>query len=449
MSAPRRVLCLGVWLLGACGTETPQSIDDVPLDDVAADLVVDVAPDQASPDVSDVRVAGDVLPLPDATRVVSTTADRLAVMPVSWNPANTAVGTVAAVAESAASRALFGSLGVQVFVGGAVAGRDATTLAWRGAAAVPSGVPVVGDAGRPPEWLLGVDGMGRVMRVREDFTLEAVGDRYAVGGMQSVLAVGYAGATWVGFWTSTHIAVANGTRVMRYMNGPFTSFAAGAMQFAGAAADRIDVLAPATGQQRSFRLAGVTALALTGEGRVVAAVGDTVWSELPDGTLEPVYRAPAPVRSMARSGARVWFVAGTELATLVGTRASITQGLALPAGTRLTAGLGDAVWALRGAMAPMLYRATTVMLTPEEQWVETVQPVYARRCGGMCHGPPPTGRQTNLSTYNAWVTHCRAIRARTITWTAASMENRMPLSGAALMGDERTAVDAWTRARCP
>lgn len=430
-------------LLAACGGEAMPP-DDTGLDG-GLDAAFDARPSDA-PTTDDVarRDGGS-----DVVRVLPTTADRLTVMEVSWNPASVAVGAVAAVAESGSTRAFFGSLGVKVLASGALVGGDASVVAWRAAAAVPSGVAAVGDAGAGPMWMLGVDGMGRVQRVRNDYALEVVGDRYGIG-TSPVRALGHAGGPWVGFWTDTSIVATNGVTAMRYMEGPFSAFAAGAQRFAGATTTRVEVLDPATNRLRAFAVPGVSALALTQTGALVFAVGAALWSERDDGTVDAFFRAPSTVRAMAASGARVWFVAGTELGTVVNGRVALTQGLALPADARIQAGAGDTLWVFRGAAAPKLYRAMEVMLTPEQQWVETVQPVFARRCGtGMCHGPPPMGRQTNLSMFSAWVSNCREIRARTVDWRAGSASALMPLGGPALAGDERAAVDMWTRARCP
>lgn len=459
-------------MVGGCGGEDPPAVDggfddaaevDAP-PDVAADVGLDAARDAVADGARDATVdatrdapgdaARDAADVVDAPRVLPSTPDRLMVTEVNWNPASVAVGTVAAVAESGSTRSFFGSLGVKVLAAGALVGGDTSVTSWRSATTVPSGVPSPGDAGvdggaAAPMWMLGVDGMGRVMRVRNDYFLEAVGDRYGVGGM-SVRAVGYAGNRWVGFWTDANIVATDGVTAMRYMNGPYTMFAAAGERFAGAAADRVEVLTPASGQLRTYRVAGATGLALTQSGSLVFAVGDTLWSQRSDGVVDAFFRLAAPVRAMVTTGTRVWFVAGSELGTVVGARVSVTQGLALASDARIAAGASDTLWVLRGATAPRLYRAMEVTLTPEQQWAEAVQPVFARRCGtGMCHGPPPMGRQTNLSTYAAWVSLCGEIRARTVDWRAGSASALMPLGGPALAGDERAAVDAWTRTRCP
>ncbi|MDP3275015.1 MAG: cytochrome c [Deltaproteobacteria bacterium] len=392
----------------ACGPlEGPQ--DAMDSDAASADVLARDAQDSAPAD-------NQAPPL-----VLPTTAELLPLRTVNFNPSNVALGDVAAVAESSGTTAFFGSTGLRLLRAGALVGSDPSVTQWRHAAAVPAGFGT-------GTWMLGVDGTGQVFRVRPDNLLERVGDRYGIE-MLSVRSVWAGDATHVGFASDTLLVVADGMRIQRYMEGPFTSFSAGSGLFAGAGADRVKVLNAATNTLRAWQIPGVTEVALDARGRVHAASRDVLWVESDRGTIEAHYRAPAPIRGLIRSGSRVWFVSGDELSTVENGVVTRSRGQVIPANSRLAPASMDEVWVLT-TTAPRRVGIDTGMLTPEAVWRATIQPIYAGSCG-TCHHPG--GQSPDLSVFSGWDGNRALIRSRVLMMSGAPMPPNGLLTPAQLM----------------
>jgi mono/diheme cytochrome c family protein len=365
-----------------------------------------------------------------ATPEVPSRAEPLFVRAVAYNTTSVMLGVVPAVTESGTTAAFFGSLGMKLLRAGALLASDAEITQWRAAATVPAGIGT-------GQWIVAADAMGRVHRVRPDNALEMVSDRYGLSG-QSVRWIAHGGGAYVGFATEAGLAVANGMTVQRFMDGPFTDFAAGSNRFAGAGTDRVKALDAMTGRLRTWNIPGVTAVAIDANGRVLAAAGAILWAESSDGTLAAFYRAPAPVRSLARSGARVWFNAGRELGTVAMGQVSLTVGAMAPADGRLVAASSDEVW-VRTNGAPLRYAVDTGTQTPEVIWRATMQPIYAMSCA-RCHGP---GQQSpDLSTFAGWNASRAAIDARVVQQLGAPMPPDGTLSDAS-----RASIARWLMTR--
>jgi hypothetical protein len=426
----RAVALTAALALSACGA--PMMNPDATSRDGGADAALDTgAPSEVGADGAyDGETAVDGGRVDGGAGEVPTRAEPLYVRGVPYNPTRIALGTVQAVTESGTTTALFGSLGMTLVRAGALLARTSEVTAWRAAATVPAGIGT-------GAWIVAADGMGRVHRVRPDNALEFVGDRYGLSG-QPVRWIAHGGATFTGFATEAGIAVADGMTVRRFMEGPFVDFAAGAGRFAGVGADRVKVLNAMTGTLRTWNVPGVTAVALDPDGRVVVAAGDVLWAERADGTISAVFRAPAPVRSLARSGPRVWFAAGRELGALSAGRVSLTGGAMIPADARLTAGTSDEVWALT-AGSPLRFAIDTGTQTPEAIWRAVIQPIYAGSCA-RCHGP---GQQSpDLSTLAGWTVSRAQLDARVVRQLGAPM----PPDGRLSDGDRMT-IGSWLMMR--
>lgn len=388
--------------------------------------------------VTDTSVGTDTGPAPDSTAPPSdggtlpTIAAPLFVRAITYNNMMVPLGTVQAVTDNAGTTAFFGSLGMRLLRAGALFASNAEITMWRSAATVPA---VVGTG----TWTIAVDAMGRVHRVRPDNLLEIVGDRYGLTGM-SVRWVAHGGMNFVGFASETHLSISDGMNIRRVMEGPFTAFGASNNLFAGVSPDRVKVLDAATGRLRTWNLPGATAVAIDAMGKVIASAGPVLWAEAADGTLEGVFRAPAPITAMVRSGPRVWFVSGRELGTYAMGRVSMTTGTMLETNSTLSPASMDEVW-VSSAMAPRRYAADTGTQTPEAIWRATMQSIYASSCAD-CHFPGMGGQAPDLSTYMGWDANRMKIRNSVVLMMAPVM----PPRGMFTM-EQRNAVDAWLMMR--
>lgn len=384
---------------------------------------------------SDVVSSGDsavdrVAPSGDAAAPIPTVADPLFVRAVNYNPMMIALGNVSAVSENGAATAFFGSVGLKLVTAGALTASNSEITTWRHAATIPAGIGT-------GNWIVAADSMGRVHRIRPDNALELVSDRYGLAG-QSVQWIAHGGMRYVGFATQTGLAIADGMNVSQFMEGPFVSFAAGGGRFAGAGMDRVKALDAMSGTLRAYNIPGASSVALDAAAKLVVAAGEYLWTESADRTLSAVFQGRAPIRSLVRSGSRVWFVTGAELGTYAMGRVSISTGAMLPANATLSAASMDEVWVL-SAGAPKRYGVDTGTQTPEAIWRATMQPIYAVSCA-RCHGPGLTS--PNLSTYAGWDAHRAAIDTRVVQ----QMGSPMPPDNSIDMA-QRTAIGAWLMMR--
>ncbi len=400
--------------LAACGPVEPPSDGATVMDAVASDSIVagDSAVDRVAP-------VGDVIEIPSV-------ADPLFVRAVAFNPMMIPLGTVAAVTDNGTSTAFFGSVGMKLVAGGALVASSSEVTMWRAAATIPAGIGT-------GNWIVAADAMGRVHRIRPDNLLEVVSDRYGLSGM-SVRWISAGGMSYVGFATDTGIAVADGMNVRQFMEGPFASFAAGSGRFAGAGNDRVKALDAMTATLRAYNIPGASTVAVDRSAKLVVGAGELVWTENADQTLSAVFRASGPVRSLVRSGPRVWFIVGRELGTLAMGRVSLTNGAMLPMNATLAPAAMDEVWVL-SAGAPLRYAVDAGMQTPEAIWRATMQPIYATSCF-RCHAAGLTA--PNLSTFAGWDSSRTTIRDRVVMQMGSPMP---PDDSISMM--QRSAIGAW------
>lgn len=360
----------------------------------------------------------------DATVDVALPPSPLMVRTVAWNAAGADPGAVSAVAEPDGLVVLFGQRGMQVLAGGTVAATDAQVTMWRTAGVVPAG-----DGSAAP-WTLGVDGMGRVWRVRDRMRLEEVTARYALA-MRPVRSLTVLSNNRVAFGYEGGLAVADGMRVTVWNEPAFASLVGAGARVATPTDAGVRVFEPGTERLVQFTLAGVTSVAFDATAHLVVTAGDVLYVESAAGLLEARANG-ASLRGLVRSGDRVWLVAGAQLAAWDGREIHTAPDVTVPADARLLASPSGDVWVLASGR---LARYSVVDSPDLRLWEETVRPVFARRCV-PCHLASGTGNR-DLTTYASWQMGRAIIRTRALT------ERSMPPPPNALTDDERAALARW------
>jgi hypothetical protein len=396
--------------LGGCGGEAmPSPVEDGGADTDSAEVAVDAGGDGAQ------DIGGDAeIPAPP-----------IAVGPLRWNAAGAMTGSVAALAEQGDTLFLFGSLGLQVFAGGAVSAMDAASTMWRMAAVIPAG-----DGGGG-EWVAAVDANGRVWRVRNRSALEEVTGRYALM-MRDARSVARLSMNRVAFGLAGGIAVADGTQVRVWSDGSFASLVGSGSRVAARTAAGVRVFDVDATRFVDYALAGVTGVALDARARLVVTTAGAIYSENDRGELVFRRRSAAALRDVVQSGERTWLVAGEGLALWDGDDLRPATDVRVPEGARILPSSSGDVWLLAGGALTRF----SVLASPDlQRWIETVRPVFARRCT-PCHLPEGTGNR-DLTTYAAWVMHRGLIRGRVLT------DMDMPPPPSALQPMEREALAQW------
>ncbi|MFO0602748.1 MAG: hypothetical protein U0324_06210 [Polyangiales bacterium] len=411
------LMAWGVW---GCGGEVPAGPEDAG-GDAGGDAGADVAVMDASfEDASDAgaEVVGDVeIPAPPVL-----------VGNVPWNASGANVGMVAALAEQGDTLVLFGTRGMQVLAGGAVAATDARVTMWRMAAVIPAG------DGTSGEWVVGVDATGRVWRLRNRDSLEEVTGRYALM-MRDAQSVARLSMNRVAFGLRAGVAVADGTQVRVWNDPSFASLVGSGSRVAAATSTGVRVFDLMGERFVDFTLAGVTGVAFDAAGKLVVTTASVLYAEDDRGALTFRRRSSAPLRGVVQSGMRTWLVAGSNLALWDGADVRLATDVRVGASARLLPSPGGDVWSLD---AGVLSRFTIVDSPDLQLWIETVRPVFARRCT-PCHLPGGTGNR-DLTTYAAWVAGRADIRMR------ALVDMDMPPPPGMLAADERSAIARWINA---
>jgi mono/diheme cytochrome c family protein len=402
-----------------CGGETPQTPVDGG-DDLGGDVASDASID-ATADVSSDRGA-------DASGDVEIPAPPIVVGSVPWNASGADVGMVAALAEQGDALVLFGSRGMQLIEGGVVSATDARVTTWRTAAVIPAG------DGTPGDWVVGVDSMGRVWRLSNRTTLEEVTGRYALM-MRDAQSVARLSMNRVAFGLRTGLAVADGMRVRVWMDPSFVNLVGAGSRVAAPTSMGLRVFDLDADRFIDFTLAGVTGVAFDAMGKLVVTTANALYTENDRGELVFRRRSAAALRGLVQSGARTWLAAGTSLATWDGTDIRLATDARVAATARLLPSQSGDVWALDGGR---LSRFSIVDSPDLQLWIETVRPVFARRCT-PCHLPEGTGNR-DLTTYASWVAGRGDISGRVLT----AMD--MPPPPGMLTAAERAAVTRWLNA---
>ncbi len=361
-------------------------------------------------------------------------AGTLTLSPVTWNPSNASVGNVQAVADFEQTVAVFGAAGVTTFVGGAVLSTDATVTHWQSAAAIPS----ADDLG---SWIVGVDGSGRVYRVRTQDTVEDVSDRYGLAQAQVTQIAG--GNAVTVFLLNGGAAVSDGKTVTRYD--------AATLEGAAASGDRAAIAVPEgvrifeKGAETDVALPDATSVAFDDQGNLFATTHHAVF-ELTNGAMQQVFDGGArTIHALTASGANVWFTLDSDMALLQNGQVSITSGATFPPDAHLASSPSGDVWIVAGGQLQR-YAAQAAGASDQSVWTSTVQPVYATICSN-CHSADTYKDKSgvDLSTYAMWDQHRADVYKRVVTNAGTPSQMPPPTSGFTLTDDQRAAIEAWSK----
>lgn len=344
---------------------------------------------------------------------------------VSWQSTMTDLGAISALTESDNTLFLFGARGLQVLSGGVVTAMDARVMTWREAGVIPAGDGSMGT------WVVGLDEMGRVWRVRDRMTLEDVTGRYGLT-MRPARSVATLSGNRTVFGLQTGFAVANGMTVTVWNDPSFTNLVASGNRVAARTMAGVRVFNTMTTTNVDFTIAGVTGVAFNAQGRLVVAVGNALYTENMAGELVLQEMAPAAIRAVEQSGARTWLIVGNNLGVWDGQDIRIATAPSIAAGAKLVGSASGDVWVIAGGM---LNRYGFEIPPDVQRWEETVRPIFARRCT-PCHLPGGTGN-VDFTTYAAWAMRRADIRGRVFT------TRDMPPPPGMLTDAERMALQAW------
>lgn len=356
----------------------------------------------------------------------------LTVSPATWNGAAAMVGTVHAVAETGDRTVVFSTAGATVLTGAAVQASNDAVTEWSGAAVVPAAV------GTGEVWVLGVDGMGRVLRLHDGAMFEDVSDRYGLAGMHVRTAVAADGRL-AAFASDTNVVLADGTNVDRFALA-FTALAAGGGRVAGVTGTGVMVEDGMTGMWSSYALPGARLVALDASGQLYVATDHDLFAADGNNALVARYHTDETLHGLAASGARVWFAAGSELGTVDGMPRAIrvTHGLGLATDAALTGSPSGDVWVLAAGALTRYRSSSGAMLSPEERWQRDIAPAFMRGCAS-CHTGATGPGHRDLSTYDAWVANRDSIYAHVVLRTPPVM----PPTGT-LPPDDLSVIQNWT-----
>ncbi len=361
----------------------------------------------------------------------------LEVHAVDWNPAKTAVAGPRAVADTGELVAVFADDGSWVFRGGALAGHVTGATGWRDAATI-----VAADGS--PRWIVGVDGKGRLLRLRGASSFEDVSARYGLP-PGSVRGATMLDEARVGFLLDGRLAVADGEHVTRY-GIDLRALSGNGGQGAAVAKDGVVSVRASDASVVHFALPDAQATAVTRDGHVYAETSRALYAVGDDGALALLYVAPgAQLHGLAAAGDRVWFGDGDELGMARGHVVNETHGAHIAADGKLFASPGGDVWVVGGGHIEKYS-------SPEEPghpgvpgditdpaWTATLEPIFARNCAA-CHQPGGTSG-VDLSSLAAFRARKSDILEQVVTTRA------MPPGGRGMSEADRESIHRWITAQ--
>lgn len=344
---------------------------------------------------------------------------------VEWNHAHAEIGPVRAVADAGDTVVVFGDGQATILTGGAVVAVDHSVARWTAAAVVPA-------ADGNGTWIVGVDGDGRVLRLRNNSAFEGVSDRWGLAN-DRVLGVAAIGPTSCGFLLSGELTVADGQHVTRYTTGPLQGLWSGGGHVA-LVGDPLRVFAPQGGVTRAFALPEPASLiAMSADGRLFAATRDAVYGEDDHGDLALRFEATdTAIHGLVAAGKRVWFADGAELGTVERGQVRETTGSRLAPTARLVGSPSGDVWTITADRELLRFSAESGAVST---WDEAIAPVFQRSCGD-CHDAGGSAG-LDLSTREAWTSHRAAIQRRVLD------ERSMPPTGHVLADADREGIRFW------
>lgn len=344
---------------------------------------------------------------------------------VEWNHAHAEIGPVRAVADAGDTVVVFGDGQATILAGGAVVAIDHSVARWTAAGVVPA-------ADGNGAWIVGVDGDGRVLRLRNNSAFEGVSDRWGLA-RDRVLGLTTIGPTLAGFLLSGEVAVADGQQVTRYTTGTLQGLLGGGGRavFLG---DPVRVFDPRGHAARAFSLPEPASLsAISDDGRLFAATPDAVYGEDDSGDLALRFEATGPtIHGLVAAGKRLWFADGAELGTVERGQVRETTGARLAPTARLVGSPSGDVWTITADRDLLRFSAEGGAVST---WDEAIAPVFQRSCGD-CHDPGGSAG-LDLSTREAWTSHRAAIQRRVVD------ERTMPPTRHVLADADREAIRLW------
>lgn len=353
-------------------------------------------------------------------------ASRLTARAVDWNRAHADLGPVRAVADAGDTVVVFGDGQATILSEGVVVAVDHSIARWTAAGVIPA-------ADGNGTWIVGIDGDGRILRLRNNSAFEGVSDRWGLA-HEKVLRVTAIAPGAAGFLLAGELAIADGQRVTRYPTGPVDSLSGGDGRVALSGAPGLRVFEPQRGTARAFTLPEPIAQATMGAGgRLFVAAREALYGEDERGDLALRFETGGTaIHGLAASGSRLWFADGAELGTIEGGRVRETIGMRLAPSARLIGSPSGDVWAMIGDRTLLRFSAEGGV---ESGWDETIAPVFQRSCSA-CHLPGGSSG-LDLSTREAWALRRAPIRQRVI------VDRSMPPAGHALADPDREAIERW------
>ena len=358
----------------------------------------------------------------------------LEVHAVDWNPAKTVVAGARAVADTGELVAVFADDGSWVFRGGALSGHVTGATGWRDATTILA-------ADGSPRWIVGVDGKGRLLRLRGASAFEDVSARYGLP-PGSVRGAAMLDEARVGFLLDGRIAVADGEHVTRY-GAEVRSLAGNGGYGAAVAKDGIVSVRARDAQVVHFALPDAQAAAVTKDGHVYAATSRALYTVGDDGALALLYVAPSDqLHGLTATGDHVWFGDGSELGMARGRSVRESQGAHIATDGKLFASPGGEVWVVGGGHVQK-YASSEDPAAPgpaiDPAWSSTLEPIFARNCAA-CHQPGGAAG-VDLSSLAAFRARKSDILAQVV------VTRSMPPGGRGMTDSDREALHAWISAQ--
>jgi len=354
------------------------------------------------------------------------TAAVLVVRSVEWNPTHGTLGRVRSVADDGADVVVFGDTAATVLTNGAVVAEDHAVRDWRTAATLtaPDG------SGR---WIVGVDGAGKLWRLRGRRAFEPVGDRYALGGAK-VAWLASLGGGGVAFGVDRGLVIADGVDAATYAwDGPLRGLAGGSSTVATMSLHGMTTLDARTKRSRGYDVDGARYVAVDETGRAYVATERAIYAADEGGVLRLRYVARDPIHGLVAAGERVWFADGAEVGLVERTGVSRSRSASVAVDARLVGSASGDVWMIdgKGSLARLSASAPFA-------WADTVAPVFARVCSG-CHERGGSSGVT-LSTSADWERERDRIKQRVV------VAGDMPPKGTPWSDGDREAVRLWAEA---
>lgn len=348
---------------------------------------------------------------------------------VSWNAKSVPTGSVFAVADLNEDTVVFSSLGAMVFTAGLPLYTDSSVQSWKSATVIPAG-NLAGS------WLVGIDGNGKVRRLRDRSQMEDVSDRYGLQNDSVTELVAADPTTRTAFALGSQLAVSDGSKVTRYPVA-ISQISGGSSRVSGVVDGAVVTFDTRSGNLARYGVGAPVATLIDTAGRLVVATEDSLYRESGDSLTKLYVSSDAPIRGLVLSSGVVWVQIGDTLAVLDEAEVRRAAAGKIPSDGKLLASSTGDVWVLsQGTL--QRFGEDTGGGASEDQWKNTVQPVFTRLCS-LCHMPGGSANM-DLSTYKSWVARKDAMRKRVVEMTPSPMP---PKGAGSLTQDELTAVSAW------